>query len=143
MLTDTAAYFKSVNAYRYGDADGFVRYLAIAASQAAAAAETSAEILGALPSAWRDQARPRGGSTDAKMIGLLVANPVIDVAGVQRLTGASYNAAADSCGRLESAGVLTRLTNSARDRAWMATDVLDEIDGLNVRIGIRRAVEQG
>ncbi len=62
---------------------------------------------------------------------------VVDVADVMLLTGSSYNAANGACDRLTEAAVLTPLTQRARDRAWMAADVLDEIDNMNLRVGRR------
>ena len=138
MLADTSRYFKMVNDNRNGAADEFVAYLAEAAITAAHAAQETAVVLGALPDHWRSRARPRGGSTDEKLIGLLLANPVVTVADVQRLTGSSDRAASAACERLAAAGVLTPLTASARSRAWMAAAVLDEIDEMNRRVGQRQ-----
>ncbi len=41
--------------------------------------------------------------------------------------------------QLEAAGVLTEITNAARDRVWIAHDVLDEMDRLDERIGKRQS----
>jgi len=112
-----------------------VHYLAEATSSAAEAAESSAEVLAELPDAWRDQAKPRGGSTAEALIGKLLGHPVVNVSDVMALTGSSYNAANGACDRLTETEVLTPLTQSARDRAWMAADVLDEIDDMNLRVG--------
>ncbi len=139
MLADTSRYFSMVNDYRNGAADEFVNYLAESTSVAAEAAESSAEVLAELPGAWRDRATPRGGSTDEALIGKLLENPVVDVADVMALTGSSYNAANGACERLTDAEVLTPLTQRARHRAWMAADVLDEIDNMNLRLGGRTA----
>ncbi len=135
MLADTSRYFSMVNDYRNGAADEFVHYLAEATSSAAEAAESSAEVLAELPDAWRDQAKPRGGSTAEALIGKLLGHPVVNVSDVMALTGSSYNAANGACDRLTETEVLTPLTQSARDRAWMAADVLDEIDDMNLRVG--------
>lgn len=138
MLANTNRYFGMVNDYRNGAAEEFVAYLAEATITAVEAAQETAVILGELPSQWRSQAKPRGSSTDEKLIGLLLANPVVTVADVQRLTGSSDRAASAACERLTAAGVLTPLTQSARDRAWMAAAVLDEIDEMNRRVGHRQ-----
>ena len=36
--------------------------------------------------------------------------------------------------RLSNAGVITPVTHSKRNRAWAATEVLDEVDRLNNRL---------
>ncbi len=45
-----------------------------------------------------------------------------------RLTGASQARAYAAIDRLEAAGVLRRITESRRDMAWAAGDVLDDAD---------------
>jgi len=137
MLANIGRYFQVVTDYRNGAADEFVLYLAESTSAAAAAAEESAGVLASLPDEWRALAKPRATSTDALLITKLTAHPVVTVADVQSLTGSGYTAANSACERLAAAGVLTPLTQSARDRAWMAADVLHEIDNLNLRLGNR------
>ncbi len=60
MLADTSRYFQMVNDYRSGAADEIVHYLAEATSDAAAAAESSAEVLAELPDARRDRPNREG-----------------------------------------------------------------------------------
>ena len=141
MLADTGRYFRLVNDYRRGSADEFVNYVARSGVAAAGAAQVSARVLRDLPTAWRDAAKPRGGSTDAKLLDLLLAHPVVTVQDVVRLTGASHQAAGAACERLAAAEVLIPLTTSRRDRAWMAVAVLDEIDEMNRRIGQRQVTD--
>ncbi len=137
MLADTGRYFGLVNAYRDGAVDDFVDYVATSTVVAAEAAVQSAHDLAELPDQWRDLARPRGGSTAAVLIDLLLANPILDVRDVQNLTGSSYASANDALARLTETGVLALLTRRARDRVWMAPEVLDEVERMNERIGIR------
>ena len=68
MLADTDYYFDRLTAYRSGDADGFVGYVADATLQASEAAEESAARLARLPETWRADARPRAGSADESLI---------------------------------------------------------------------------
>jgi Fic family protein len=137
MLADTGRYFGLVNAYRDGAVDDFVDYVATSTVVAAEAAVQSADDLAELPDQWRDLARPRGGSTAAVLIDLLLAHPILDVRDVQNLTGSSYASANDALARLTETGVLALLTRRARDRVWMAPEVLDEVERMNERIGIR------
>lgn len=74
-------------AYRDGEVDAFVSYLATSSVVAAQAAVQSAAELAELPDRWRELAAPRGGSTAARLLDLLLANPVVDVRDVQNLTG--------------------------------------------------------
>lgn len=137
MLADTSRYFRLVNRYRDGEVDAFVSYLATSSVVAAEAAVQSAVDLAELPGRWRELAAPRGGSTAARLLDLLLTHPVVDVADVQNLTGSSYASSNDALARLTKAGVLSLLTQRQRDRLWMAPEVLDELDRMNERIGIR------
>lgn len=138
MLADVNRYFELVNNYRQGAADEFVHYVATSATVAAEAAEVSAAELAKLPELWRDLARPRKGSADEKIIDILLDRPALDVNTAVALTGVSYRGANDAMSRLEEAGVLSPLTSrAARDRSWVAGEVLDEIDRMNARIGTR------
>ena len=66
MLADTDRYFAQLDAYRRGDADGFVRSIADASLVASSEATRSAEALQQLPAEWREQVRPRKGIRDAR-----------------------------------------------------------------------------
>jgi Fic family protein len=137
MLADSGRYFAAVNDYRNGAADEFVAYLSEMTLSAAEAAMATADELSRLPENWRVAAQPRSGSTDYALLAELLAHPVVTVNDVVRLTGASFRAASDACERLTTAGVLEPLTGGARNRAWIAADVLAEIDALHQRIGLR------
>ena len=128
IVADRDYYFRLLNDFRDGQVEPFVLFLADATSRCAAEASVSAERLLALPELWREQLRPRTGSAAAALLPLLPSNPVVDASDVARLTGASQARAYTAIERLEEAGVLRRITQSKRDVAWAAGDVLDEAD---------------
>jgi Fic family protein len=139
MLADTTQYFSLLGGYRSGDADPVVNYLAVATVVASEAAVESAAALAELPALWRDLAHPRKGSADEKIIEVLLDNPVLDADLVVRVTGVASSTAYQAMDRLENAGVVHSIVRNARDRAWAAGEVLDEIDRLNERVGKRLA----
>jgi Fic family protein len=134
IVADRDRYFQLVNDYRSGAVEALVVFLAEAASRSAAQASVSAERLIALPAQWREQAHPRAGSAAAALLPLLPRHPIVDAADVMRLTGASQPRAYATIERLEEAGVLRRITESKRDMAWAAGDVLDEADAMVDRL---------
>ncbi|BDO40981.1 Fic family protein [Cellulomonas sp. NTE-D12] len=134
LVADIAEYFAAVNVYREGDALSFVSHLADAARRAAEAARDSADTLAALPEEWRSHVKPRAGSTTARVLDILLEYPAIDVHTVTARLAVSNQAAGEALNRLTEAGVLHELTGSRRDRAWVATAVMDELDGLNARL---------
>lgn len=134
LVSDIAAYFAAVNVYREGDALSFVNHLADAARRAAEAARESADTLAALPEEWRGVVKARAGSAAARVLEILLEYAAIDVHTVTARLKVSSQAAGEALNRLTEAGVLHELTGSRRDRAWVATAVMDELDGLNARL---------
>ena len=139
MLANTDDYFSRVNAYRDGESDEFVGYVARSATVAAAAAEDTARVLLSLPEQWTATSRPRRGSSAAKLIASLLENPVLDARTAASITGTAPNKVYEALDRLESAGVVQELTRGSRNRVWVAPDVMDELDRLSERIGRRMA----
>lgn len=134
LVADTGAYFASVNAYHDGYAGQFVEHLAGAARRAAEGARESAEYLAALPAEWHGAVGARAGSTASRLIDVLLEYPALDARTVTTRLGVSDQAAREALDRLTEAGVLHELTGSRRDRAWAATDVMNELEGLNARL---------
>jgi Fic family protein len=139
ILADVPGYFARLDAYRAGDVDGFVAYVAANAVTASTEAFVSAEALAALPAQWRDHVQPRRNSAADKLLDRLLDAPVLTDRSAAAVADASVRRAADALDKLTSAGVLTEVTGLARDRVWVAGDVLDEIDRLETRIGRRIA----
>ncbi len=134
LVAHVDAYFGSVNAYRDGHAGQFVAHLAAAAGLAADGAAASADYLASLPTQWHDMVGARKGSTTDRIIDVLLEYPALDVHTVTNRLKVSDQAAWDALNRLTEAGVLHELTRSKRDRAWAATEVMNELDGLNNRL---------
>lgn len=137
MLAATDDYFARLTAYRRGDADQFVGYLADAAVCASAAAEESAARLAALPDRWRSVAHPRSGSADETLLAVLLDVPIFNAETARQLTGTTDASTYKALGRLTTAGILDVLSAGARNRVWAVADVLAELDALSDAIGRR------
>lgn len=134
MVADVERYFSLLNNYREGDVDPFVLYLAKSSLHAAEAASESVASLDALPAAWIEAVRPRKGSADEKIIPWLLERPVFEAHSAAHIAGIEERSVYRVLDRLTNAGVLTQITQSQRNRAWAATEVLDEVDQLNRRL---------
>jgi Fic family protein len=139
MVADVESYFSLLNNYREGDVDPFVLYLAKSSLHAAEAARESVASLDALPAAWIEAARPRKGSADEKIIPWLLERPVFEAHSAAYIAGIEERSVYRVLDRLTNAGVLAQITQSQRNRAWAATEVLDEVDRLNRRLAGGRA----
>ncbi|MFD4444340.1 Fic family protein [Nocardia sp. NPDC058519] len=139
MLADTRRYFAELTAYRAGEVDQFVEYVALAAVHSSAAAADSALSLADLPARWRDIARPRAKSSDEMLIVHLLDYPILNIDIANSLTGTTEAATYRALDRLVEVGILEVLSESKRNRVWAATDVLAELDALSAAIGRRSA----
>lgn len=137
MLANPDRYFDHLNAYRDGDANGMIRYLAHCTATAADEAVMTAGRLAILPDQWQQQVNARRGSTAFKLLHHLPEHPVLNVDTVHETTGASVRRSYDALDRLTEAGVLQEQTGFRRNRIWMAPDVFEELADLEHRIGQR------
>lgn len=127
-------YIRGLILFREDRVHEWLEMFAVAASQAAGLAERYTARVADLREAWRDQLRhhskPRADAAAWAVIDVLPAHPIITVpvavAATKRTKPAVTNAVED----LERAGVLRRLTESARNRAWEAEGLLDLVVGL-------------
>lgn len=134
MVANVQRYFDLVNNYRTGDVDPFVLYLARSAVRASDAAAESVKALDALPAMWQELARPRKNSADEKIIPWLLEQPVFAAHSAAYIAGVEERSVYGALERLTKTGVITQITTSQRNRAWAATEVLDEVDRLNARL---------
>jgi Fic family protein len=134
MVADVDRYFALVNYYRLGEVDPFVLYLARSAVHASDAARESVAALEALPAMWMELTRPRKGSAEEKIIPWLLERPVFEAHHAAYIAGVAETSVYGALERLTKAGVIAPITQTKRSRAWVATEVLDEVDRLNKRL---------
>lgn len=78
--------------------------------------------------------RVRAGSATAKVLNLLPARPVLTVDETVTMVGEAVSSVYAAVDRLHAAGILRPLTKRTRNQVWGASLVIDELDGLGVRI---------
>ncbi|HSX68921.1 Fic family protein [Nocardioides sp.] len=137
MLADVDRYFDQLGAYRSGDVDAIVAYVAGSAIAAAEASVESADRLAELPAHWADAVQARRGSSARTLVDGLLKNPILDIHRASAVTGSTKIRTYEALDRLQSTGVLDEITGAGRNRIWVAGDVMTELRALEERIGRR------
>ncbi|KQU58117.1 cell filamentation protein Fic [Rhodococcus sp. Leaf278] len=136
LLTDTAAYFASLDAYRLGDVEAIVRSLTAATFHAVTGGRRLVDDLAAARAEYIERIVARSDSVVWKLVDALVAQPVIDNVYVRKTFGVSEIAAQRAIDKLAEAGVLHQTSKGRRNRVWQADEVLAALD--QFAEGIRR-----
>lgn len=124
LAANARAYVGGLTAYRNGD---IVAWCTLFASATQRASEKAVELtiaLRDLREEWRNRAgNPRRDSAAAKLLPLLPAYPIVDVATVSRITNTSEQAARLAILSLEKADILSQITVRRWGRAWTAKEI--------------------
>jgi Fic family protein len=142
LARDKDRYLKGLTLFREDRLADWIELFAAATAEAATLAADYTIRVGQLQDAWRKQLRqhsnPRVDAAAWGLITALPAHPIITVPVAVAATRRTKPAVANAIDQLEAAGVLTRLTESARNRAWEAEGLLDLIIGLEAGVASAR-----
>lgn len=127
-------YFGALGTYRGGDPAPIVELFTRAAHVAALESRSSIDRIKALPAEWMDEVKPRRGSAIATLLPVFFDHPVMNAEDVERHSGAKTVQTYAAIDRLVDAGVIREITGRKRDRVWVASDLLVELDELDRRI---------
>ena len=141
LLTDTAGYFGSLDAYRAGDPVPIIEQVARSAQQGVVHGTWLVDRLAEIRQRWLDGARFRRGSAALRLTNVLVGQPAVNLSFVQRKLDVSQTAARRAIDHLVLAGILAESTDRRRNRVWIAGDVVDALDEFADRAG-RRVLPQ-
>ena len=134
LARDREQYIKGLTVFREDRFAEWLNVFAVAANQAAGLAVRYSVRVGELQQAWRQTLRehsnPRSDAAAWAIIDVLPAHPIITVPVALAATRRTKPAATNAIAELERAGVLQRLSDSARNRAWEAEGLLDVVVGL-------------
>jgi HTH DNA binding domain len=140
LLADLNAYFAALDAYRLGNHEPIVTLTANASFRAISNGRLLVSELRQIREAWRDQISARKDATVWPLIELLVRQPVLDSAIVQRELQVAAHNANQAIGALESLGFLRKVSGNHRYRKWAAPDILSALDKFAERAGRRQLV---
>jgi Fic family protein len=134
LARDKNLYIKGLTLFREDRIPEWLQTFAAATAQAAGLAAHYVAEVSALQEQWRQQLRehsnPRSDAAAWAIIDVLPAQPIITVPVGGAATKRTKPAVSNGMAALEEAGILVRLSESARNRAWEATGLLDLISDL-------------
>jgi Fic family protein len=124
-------YVKGLTLFRDDRVDEWLEIFAVAARRAADLAVQYTGRVSKMQEGWRTQLReasnPRADAAAWAIIDILPAHPIVTVPVAVAATKRTKPAVANGIAELEGAGILDRLGESARNRAWEAVGLLDLI----------------
>ena len=134
LARDKDRYLTGLTLFREDRVADWIETFAAATAEAATLAVHYTTRVGELQDEWRERLRqgpnPRVDAAAWNLITVLPAHPIVTVPVAVAATGRTKPAVANGIEQLEAAGILTRLTESARNRAWEAEGLLDLVVGL-------------
>lgn len=131
-------YFRTLWAYRDGDAQPIVRLITESIRVASQESRVTAQRLVEMPYEWDTKAeKPRTHSTAGRIIKELSDTPFLSSDYLEETMNFSASAAHRALKQLSEAGIIREITGKKRNRVWVAADVIDELKSLELRIGER------
>lgn len=127
-------YFASLTKYRAGNPTDIIGLISKSARVAAVEARGSIERIRRFPEEWLPEVGARRGSAASNLIPAFFDNPVMATADLERLSGSGVAQTYKAVDRLAEAGIIREVTGRKRDRVWVASDLMGELDDLDRRI---------
>jgi Fic family protein len=122
-------YIKGLTLFREDQIANWVEIFAVAAHRAADLAARYKVRVEQLQESWRTKLRrasdPRADAAAWAIINVMPAHPIVTVPVAVAATGRTRPAVTNGIAELERAGVLSRASESKRNRAWEAEGLLD------------------
>ncbi len=135
LVANRQRYFDALADYRAGRAYTLIGLLTSSALIASHESRTTATNLHEIRTVWDEAVGPvRGGTAVHRLLQLLPSEPIVTAEVVMERLGVSPSTAHQALRRLHEADVVVPTTRRRRDQVWAATDVLDELSDLNLRI---------
>jgi hypothetical protein len=113
----------------------FVDDLAHAALVAAEESTVSADRLRALPAEWEVRSKWRVNGAGAALLAALPSNPVLTFELAEELSASNAASTHAALDRLDRDDVTHEITGRQKNKVWVVSDMMDELDDLSKRIG--------
>jgi Fic family protein len=143
FAADRHAYIGGLTVYQRGEIGQWVRFFIAALDAAADQVALLERDLAELRTIWHDRLRTRGARSDAadwRLLDVLLAQPVVDVATVARSLEVSTPTASAALARLEELGIVGGSDRRWR-REWTAMGVIDIMADAELRFHLHTAPE--
>lgn len=138
LLADTGSYFDALTTYREGDPSPIVARFADASFAAIGNGRQLANDLRDLHEQWCEIVTARRTAAVWKVLPMLLGQPAITSALLQKATGLSQPASDHVIAQLRDAGIITKALGGQRYTVWVATDVTKALDDFADRARRRR-----
>lgn len=137
LLTNTDGYFDALTAYRNGEPAMIVSLMAEASFTAIANSRLLVADLKSARERWSEVIEARRDAVIWRIMDLLLRQPVVDTALVERELDTTPANAGRALLQLASAGVTKEFSDKKRNRLWQAPEVLSALDEFAARAGRR------
>lgn len=134
LLVNTGSYFAALDDYRLGDVEPIVRRFNEATIFAVGNGRQLVDDLRSIRSSFTDRVKARSDSSAWKIADLLIGQPAVNSAYVQRRLRISDVAALRAIGTLEKAGVLVQPASTKKNRVWQSPEILTALEEFAERI---------
>jgi Fic family protein len=137
LAADAQRYVAALQDFRFATETSWFEVFSDAVRRAAMGAGDFAQRVAELQERWLAQAGdPRAGSAPRLLIEALPANPIVDQASAEQVTGAGREAVRLALLRLEEAGVTRQLNlGRQRERVWESVGLFDLLDSFEREVG--------
>ena len=135
LAGDRDRYVQGLTKFRGDDPTVWIRLFADACASAAQLAKAYATEVSELSERWKSRLAsslraPRLGAAAWALIDVMPAHPTMTGAVAIAATGRARAAVYQALDELEEAGIVRRVSASARNQAWESSELLDLIEGL-------------
>lgn len=135
LVANRQRYFDALGDYRDGRAYTLIGLLTSSTLVASHESRRTATHLHEIRQGWASAVGPvRGGTALARLLELLPREPIVTAAVVAERLDVTLATAQQALRRLHEVGIVAPTSRRPRDQVWAATDVLDELSDLNLRI---------
>lgn len=135
LLADVDRYFAALTSFRAGHVEDIVRIFVDASFLAIINGRQLASDITAVSNAWNDRlAGVRSDAAARRLVDLALEQPVLNAEVVAERLKVSRPVLYNALDTLVERGVLRTANSQKRNRLWIATDVIDALDGFSERV---------
>jgi Fic family protein len=137
LVANTERYFAALDAYREGNLAPLVTDFTVGSRIAAEETQVTARKLLGLPTSWNERITGRQGSAARRLLDLLLSTQTLTSQWVESELQLTPRSALGGIEDLEEVGIVSEITGRKRNRVWIVSEVMAELEDLNIRIGER------
>jgi Fic family protein len=137
LVANTERYFAALDAYREGNLAPLVTDFTMGSRIAAEETQVTARKLLGLPTSWNERITGRQGSAARRLLDLLLSTQTLTSQWVESELQLTPRSALGGIEDLEEVGIVSEITGRKRNRVWIVSEVMAELEDLNIRIGER------